>query len=175
MRATVALAAFLLAAAGDAVHAQQLVTTTYGPFNVTSTSGTQLSSATYTQTVTTAGVLRVKYAASSGHCSDVRAHIFVDGVNRGTTSFLSAGQTSGFVDVGPVSAGPKVVALQGEGRVGGCNTGVLVGWGGTMDVMTSVPDAPAAAVPAPGLLATLLAFAAGALWLGPWRRRRQGH
>jgi len=64
--------------------------------------------------------------------------------------------------------------VQGEGRVGGCNTGVLVGWGGTVDVVTSVPAAQTAAdIPAPGILATLAAFAVGVLLFGPWRRRRR--
>ena len=151
----------------------QVVTTTYGPFSVTSTSGTQLSNALYTTNVTTTGTLQVRYNASAGHCSDVRAHILVDGVERGLTAFLTAGQSSALVAVGPVTPGAHVVALQGEGRVSGCNAGSLVGWGGTMDVATSVGQAIAQAVPGPGLVATLLAFAAGVLLFGPWRRRRR--
>jgi hypothetical protein len=158
---------------GTPAFAQQVVITTYGPFSVTSTSGTQLSNTLYTTNVTTAGTLQVRYNAAPGHCSDVRAHILVDGVERGLTAFLAAGQSSALVDVGPVTPGAHVVALQGEGRVSGCNAGVLVGWAGTMDVATSVAQAPAGqAIPGPGLLATLLAFVAGALLFGPWRRRR---
>jgi hypothetical protein len=73
-----------------------------------------------------------------------------------------------------VSSGDHVVALQGEGRVSGCNTGALVGWGGTVDVTTSVAVAQAPQpVPGPGLLVTLLGFAAGAFAFGPFRRGRR--
>lgn len=166
------LLALAVAALAAGASAQQLVTATYGPFSVTSTSGTQLSNQLFSTGVSSAGTLLVQYNASAGHCSDVRVRILVDGVERGMTAFLAPGQASGFVDVGPVSPGAHTLALQGEGRVGGCNTGALVGWGGTADVTTSLAAAPAAAaVPGPGLLATLLAFAAGALLLGPWRPR----
>lgn len=172
VRAILAVAA-LAAATFAAPAAAQLVTTTYGPFSVSSSSGTQLSSAVYTINATTTGTLLVRYNAAATHCSDVRAHILVDGTERGLTAFLAPGQSSAFVDVGPVAPGAHVVALQGEGRVGGCNSGVLVGWGGTADVTTSNAAAQAPqAVPGPGLLATLIAFAAGAFLLGPWRRRR---
>jgi len=151
----------------SALHAQT-VTTVYGPFSVTSTSGTQLSNVLYTINVSTAGTLLVQYTASAGHCSNVRAHILVDGVERGVTAFLTPGQASGFLNVGPVSAGAHVVALQGEGTVGGCNAGVLVGWGGTASVTV---DGVAAAIPAPGWLLATLALLAGIGLFGPWRRR----
>jgi len=171
------LVAIMLATAALAApaSAQQLVTTTYGPFSITNNSGTQLSGPVYTiSNVSTTATLQVRYNAAATHCSDVRAHILVDGVERGLTAFLGPGQSSAMVDVGPVAAGAHVVAVQGEGRVGGCNTGVLVGWGGTVDVVTSVPAAQTAAdIPAPGILATLAAFAVGVLLFGPWRRRRR--
>ena len=171
LRSAAAVAAF--AALASPALAQQQVTTTYGPFSITTATGTQLSGPLYSVTVTTQGVLQVRYNASAGHCSDVRARIQVDGVERGVTDFLSPGQSSAFVDVGPVAAGQHVVALQGEGRVSGCNAGALVGWGGTMDVMTSAAASqPATSVPGPGLAATFLAFSLGAYFLGPWRRRR---
>jgi hypothetical protein len=165
--------ALALAVLVTPASAQQLVTTIYGPFSVTTNSGTQLSNQIYSVNVSTTGPLLVQYNASAGHCSDVRARILVDGVERGVTAFLSPGQSSGFVDVGPVSPGAHGVALQGEGRVSGCNAGQLVGWAGTMDVTTAAAAAAAPSeIPGPGLLATLIAFAAGALVLGPWRRRR---
>lgn len=165
---------FAAAALFAAPVSAQLVTTTYGPFSISTSTGTQLSGPLYTiNNVTTTGTLQVRYNASATHCSDVRTHIFVDGVERGVTAFLAPGQSSAFVDVGPVASGVHVVALQGEGRVGGCNVGALVGWGGTADITTAAPAASAPAeIPAPGLLATLLAFTAGAWVFGPWRRRR---
>jgi hypothetical protein len=144
----------------------QTATTVYGPFSLTSTSGTQLSNVLFPINVSTSGTLLVQYTASAGHCSNVRAHILVDGVERGLTPFLTPGQSSAFLNVGPVSAGAHVVALQGEGTVGGCNAGVLVGWGGTAAVTVD-----GVAVPAPGLLLTALALLAGIALFGPWRRR----
>src|SRR5207248_3197568 len=91
---------------------------------------------TFSQAVTTTGTLQVQYNASTGHCSNVRAHILVDGVEKAVTAFLTPGQASGFLNVGPVSAGTHTVALQGEGTVSGCNVGALANWGGTMNVMT---------------------------------------
>ena len=95
------------------------------------------------------------------------AHILVDGVERAVTAFLTPGQASGFFDVGPVAAGSHVVALQGEGTLGGCNVGTLLNWGGTMDVtVDAVVVAAAAQVPAvstPLLIAlsAMLVLAAG--------------
>lgn len=113
-------------------------TTTYGPFSVNCTSSGQLCNNTFSQSISTTSTLQVQYTASTGHCSNVRAHILVDGVEKAVTSFLPPGQSSGFFNVGPVSAGSHTVALQGEGTVGGCNVGVLANWGGTMDVMADI-------------------------------------
>jgi hypothetical protein len=166
-----AVLAFAVLATAPAA-AQQQVTTTYGPFVLNSTSGTQLSNAVLTINTSTTGVLLVEYTAAATHCSDVRMHFLVDGVERALSGFLTPGQSSGFFDVGPVSAGAHTVTLQAEGRVGGCNTGALQGWGGTSMITVSVAAAGAADIPGPGLLATLIAFALGALAFGPWRRRR---
>ena len=152
--------------------AQQQVTTTYGPFVLTSTSGTQLSNVVYTINVVTTGVLLVEYTAAATHCSDVRMHFLIDGVERALSGFLTPGASSGSFDVGPVTPGAHTVALQAEGRVGGCNTGQLSGWGGTSTITVSAAAASTTDVPAPGLLLTLVAFALGALAFGPWRRRR---
>lgn len=154
-----------------AAAAQQQVTTTYGPFVLSSTSGTQLSNVVHTINVATTGVLLVEYTAAATHCSDVRMHFLIDGVERALSGFLSPGASSGFFDVGPVAPGAHTVTLQAEGRVGGCNTGQLAGWGGTSTITVSVASAAASDVPAPGLVATFVAFALGALAFGPWRRR----
>jgi hypothetical protein len=145
----------------------QLVTTTFGPFTVNCSSGTQLCNNVFSQSVSTISNLRVQYVASSGHCSNVAVHILVDGSERAVTAFLTPGQASGFFDVGPVAAGSHVVALQGEGTVSGCNVGTLQNWGGTMDVTTdAVVAAATASVPAvstPLLIAlsAMLVLAAG--------------
>jgi hypothetical protein len=135
----------------------QLVTTTYGPFSVDCTPVGQLCDNTFSRSVTTTSNLRVEYFASAGHCSPVLVHILVDGVEKAATAFLSPGQASGVFDVGPVTAGPHVVALRGEGTVSGCNTGNLANWGGTLAITADVQ--PVAAVPAvsPPLLLLLAA------------------
>ena len=166
------LVAILLVPASLPAFAQQQITTTYGPFSLVSTSGTQLSNTVFTINTQTLGVLQVEYTAAPTHCSDVRMHFLIDGVERALSPFLVAGQSSGFFNVGPVSAGPHTVVLQAEGRVGGCNTGVLVGWGGTARV-TVTQALGVADIPAPGLLATFFAFVAGVLAFGPWRGRRR--
>ena len=151
-----------------------VTTTTYGPFAVNCTGAVQLCNNTFSQTVTTAGTLQVQYNASAGHCSNVAAHVLVDGVQRAVTGFLTPGQASGFLNVGPVSAGTHTVALQGEGTVGGCNAGFLANWGGTMDVMVDTLAATStAAIPAldPAMLA-LLSFLLAAAVLVVLRRRR---
>ena len=56
-----------------------VTTTTYGPFAVNCTGAVQLCNNTFSQTVSTAGTLQVQYNASAGHCSNVAAHILVDG------------------------------------------------------------------------------------------------
>jgi hypothetical protein len=147
----------------------QTATTVYGPFSINSTSGMQLSNVLYPINTSTAGLLLVQYNASAGHCSDVRVHILVDGTERALSAFLAPGQSSGFLNVGPVAPGAHVVALQAEGRVGGCNAGFLLNWGGTAQV--TVDGVAAAAVPAPGVLPIALVVL-GATAVLAWRRRR---
>ena len=119
--------------------------------------------------MTTTGLLQVSYTASPGHCSDVRVHFLVDGAELAVTPFLAPGVTSATFTLSPVSAGTHTLGLQGEGQVGGCNTGSVANWGGSAQVTV---DQLAAAVPAPGLLATGLAIALGALvWRGARPRR----
>jgi hypothetical protein len=145
-------AVFLVCAPANA----QLVTTTYGPFAVNCSSGTELCNNFFSQSVTTTSHLQVEYIAAPTHCSNIRAHILVDGVQKAVTAFLTPGQASGFFDVGPVSAGSHAVALQGEGIIGGCNVGVLQNWGGTMVVMTDLQAVPAVSAPTLVLLGGLV-------------------
>ena len=154
----------------------QLVTTTFGPFTVNCTPSGQLCDNTFSQSVSTISTLRVQYVASSGHCSNVAVHILVDGVERAFTAFLTPGQSSGFFDVGPVSAGSHVVALRGEGTVSGCNTGNLLNWGGTIDVVHEAAVIAAPVTPVPAVSPPLLALLSAMLVLaaGLTIRRRRG-
>ncbi len=150
------LATLFAAFAASAPAHGQLVTSTFGPFTVTCSSAGQLCNNAFSQSVSTLSNLRVQYVASSGHCSNVAAHILVDGVERAVTAFLTPGQASGFFDVGPVAAGSHVVTLQGEGALGGCNVGTLLNWGGTMDVTVDAVVAAAAVAAVPAVSTPLL-------------------
>lgn len=151
----------------------QTVTTPFGPFSITNTSGGQLSSPYFELSVSTASQLDVEYVAASTHCSNVIMHFLVDGVERAVSGSLSPGQSTGFVTLGPVAPGTYVVGLQAEGVVGGCNTGALQGWGGSGNTRTIALAATSepAQVPGPGLLITALVFLGGA-WMTLRRRLR---
>ena len=143
-------------------------TFTAGPFTISCVSAGQLCSPTFAVPVSTNGVLQASYTASAGHCSDVAVHFLVDGVERGATAFLTPGATSPVFDLGPVSAGTHTLELQGEGTVGGCNTGSLGNWGGTAQITVSGTSIAATSIPGPGMLAT-----AGLLALGVFALRRR--
>lgn len=144
----------------------------YGPFSINCVGGSQLCTPAFSTSVSTTGLLRLSYTASPGHCSDVRIHFLVDGVERALSAFLAAGQASGEFDVGPVTAGTHTITLQAEGRVAGCNVGSLANWGGTAQAIVAQDNAAAAAaVPGPGILATALFFLFGAFVFRRWTSR----
>ena len=103
--------------------------------------------------VSTTGELLASYAAPISHCGPIIIHFLVDGVERGVTGVLQAGQASGTFNLGPVSAGSHVLGIQGEGAVGGCNSGIELGFGGTVTITLG-----ALSVPAPGILMTGIAL-----------------
>jgi hypothetical protein len=109
------------------------------PVSVTCVSVGQLCSPTFSVVVPTAGLLEVEFIASSGHCSNIRVNIFVDSVLRSTSPFLAPGQSTGQVNLGFVGAGNHQIDVQAEGQVGGCNSGDLGAWAGTLNVDISIP------------------------------------
>jgi len=113
------------------------VFTTYGSFDVRSTGTGQLSSEAYRVKVTTGGVLQVTYIAPRMHCSSVKIHFLVDGEERAQSGAIAPGTSSGYFDLGPVPAGSHEVAVQAEGVLGGCNSGRLTSWQGSITVWTS--------------------------------------
>ena len=141
---------------------------TVGPFTISCVSSGQLCSPAFTVPVSANGVLQASYTASPGHCSDVAVHFLVDGIERGVTAFLAPGATSPVFDLGPVTSGTHTLALQGEGTVGGCNTGSLGNWGGTAQITVSGTSLAASPIPGPGMIAT-----AGLLALGVYALRRR--
>ena len=75
----------------------------------------------------------VSFTTNTNHCSDIIAHILVDGREYVSTK-VGPGQPDGG-HVFRVNPGPHVVGVQAEGVRGGCNTtGTLLAWGGTLHV-----------------------------------------
>jgi hypothetical protein len=76
--------------------------------------------------------VRIAFTANSGHCSDIIANIIVDGMWVGGI-VVGPGERDGGIVV-PLAAGSHTIGVQGEGMTGGCNTGRLDSWGGTLHV-----------------------------------------
>jgi hypothetical protein len=77
--------------------------------------------------------MKVVFTANQNHCSDIIAHILVDGREYVSTK-VGPGQPDGG-HVFRVKPGPHVVGVQAEGVRGGCNTtGTLLAWGGNLHV-----------------------------------------
>jgi hypothetical protein len=83
----------------------------------------------------TAGELRMEFRLVRGACSQIMLRAYVDGNLVKKTSFFD--ETTGILDLGRFSSGPHTLKLSPEGRSGGCNTGQLQSWGGTLQVITS--------------------------------------
>lgn len=85
--------------------------------------------------VETDGPLFVEFQANANHCSDMIAHIAVDG-NEWGAGRVGPGQRDGgyFIEVSP---GVHNILVFAEGIEGGCNTGFVSAWGGTLHVETN--------------------------------------
>jgi hypothetical protein len=127
------------------------------PISITCTSSGLLCTPIFTTPVSTGGLLQVSYTASAAHCSNIAVHFLVDGVELAVTPFLTPGQTSATFTLSPVSAGTHTLGVQGEGQVGGCNTGTTASWGGSVQITVNAATS-AAPIPAPGIAATALAL-----------------
>jgi hypothetical protein len=94
--------------------------------------------------VSTSDVLKVRFVASPNHCSDIAVDILPRrtglpsmGATREYTGFLAPGASSPEYDLSFM--GPDVTGLTiwATGRPGGCNTGSLNSWSGTLYVTTT--------------------------------------
>jgi len=165
MRAHLVLAVFFgLGLFSGASSAQQTLTVPISVICVNPTN--ELCSPPANIPVSTTGVLLASYAAPITHCGPIIIHFLVDGVQRAVSGVLNAGESSGTFDLGPVSAGNHVLGIQGEGAVGGCNSGIELGFGGTVQITLSPTS-----VPAPGILMTGLALLITAFGFFRLRRR----
>lgn len=122
-------------------------------FSVTCGSSGQLCSPSHSISVNlrNPSPLTLTYIVN-GHCSSVRAHVLVDGIEQGVTSWMgwiggymngvyyppSSGTLLSTVTIPNVSAGNHTISLQAEGTPGGCNiSGKLYNWGGKIDISAS--------------------------------------
>jgi hypothetical protein len=78
--------------------------------------------------------LKVEFTANANHCSDIIAHIFIDGHEWGS-NVVHPGQSDGGYRIPVTPNAPHTLGVQAEGVPGGCNTtNTLRAWGGTLHV-----------------------------------------
>ena len=86
--------------------------------------------------VSTSGPLFVTFTADGNppSCAPGNARIFIDGREWGSAVVWPAQNDGGyFIQTAP---GDHTVAVQMDGVLGGCNTGAMSGWSGTLHVET---------------------------------------
>ena len=106
--------------------------------------GQRSSTIDYVLTVNTVGVLKVEFVPQmQGSCADVFLHILWDDNEIYQTESVgpvTGRTTTGLIDLSSaISKGKHTLTISPEGWVGGggCNTGTLGGWAGTLTVETS--------------------------------------
>ena len=129
----------------------QTIETVIPDFVATCTSTGELCEPPFDVPVQTGSVLQAQYTVRATHCASVRVHFLVDGALVASSGFLgwpgaplpfsALPLDTGLVDLGPVAPGAHVLGVQAEGQVGGCNSGNLTDWGGSLRVLTSPPIA----------------------------------
>lgn len=96
-------------------------------------SGQLCSPVVYRQAYIDTPSVKVEFTASGNHCSDIIAHVFVDGREWGS-NVVGPGRSDGGYEIPVEPAGLHKFGVQAEGISGGCNTGVLDSWGGTLHI-----------------------------------------
>jgi len=85
--------------------------------------------------LTQTGPITINFTASPHHCSSIEVHVYLDNVLITTSAFLGPGQSTGpILLAASASAGSHTIGLQAEGEVGGCNSGILASWTGTLAI-----------------------------------------
>jgi hypothetical protein len=77
--------------------------------------------------------IKVEFTANANHCADMIAHLYFDGTEWGS-NIVHPGQTDGGYEIPIDRSGHHFVAVRAEGVLGGCNTGTVSAWGGTIRV-----------------------------------------
>lgn len=80
----------------------------------------------------------VEVIADPTHCSDIIAHVLVDG-REVAADVLGPGESTAEYRL---PLGEHTVGVQAEGVDGGCNRGYLAAWGGTLRFRTFQPGGP---------------------------------
>jgi hypothetical protein len=76
----------------------------------------------------------VRFSPDARACAPGVARIFLDGVEQAHSDVL-VGVPAQFFDI-PNSPGSHTIEVQMDGKLGGCNTGAMSGWAGTLEVQT---------------------------------------
>jgi len=82
--------------------------------------------------------VKAEFTANANHCSDIIAHVMVDGREWGS-NVVHPGQSDGGYEI-PLNYGSHFIGIQAEGVDGGCNPpgvgpgNTLSAWGGTLHV-----------------------------------------
>jgi hypothetical protein len=109
---------------------------------------TQLCKQIQTVSVETGeGKLYVAFTVNPNDCADIIAKVFIDGAQVGAER-AAPGKTTVYRGR-EVSPGTHTVAVQAQGIEGGCNTGFLSAWGGTVHIKRTPPPAPQGPPPEP--------------------------
>lgn len=77
--------------------------------------------------------VKVEFTASRDHCSSILARVFVDGREWGS-NVVGPGQSDGGYEIPIERKGLHKFGVQAEGITGGCNTGVIDSWAGTLHI-----------------------------------------
>lgn len=118
---------------------EHFVDTTY-PINITCTGSGEVCDPIFTTSIVSNNVAQAQFTASLTNCGDIVVEIGLDG-SFFTSDPLAPGQSTS-ITFQPVTAGTHEVTVQATGVEGGCNTGTLASWGGTLVVTTSMPFGP---------------------------------
>jgi hypothetical protein len=119
---------------GYLVERQRVVLTPMGPIYCTSTGQTCVPVFSTPLTLNQSGPLTIKVTAPATHCSNISYIVSVDGSVVTKTPFLGPGQNSIPINTAAVTTGKHTITVQGVGTLGGCNSGNLLSWAGTLTI-----------------------------------------
>jgi hypothetical protein len=108
---------------------------------VSCTSTGQVCAPDHTASLEGSGEVWISYTAGDRHCADVAVRIRVDDLPVQETGFVSAGQTTAALRFTLADTVTHRLTVTGLGREGGCNTGALLGWTGSLTVRWATPGA----------------------------------